>query len=148
MRRLLCCLFALLPFGLWAADISISKPWVKGTLPTATATTAHFEIFSDDALTLVAAQTPLAERVELRVMRFALDGGPLRPQTVTEIAIPARKRMQFTPVSEHLALVGLHQPVKGGQRIPLTLVLRAQDGSERRVEVEALGRDLLGGPQP
>lgn len=135
------------PFALAAAElpVSASDAWVKGTLPGATLTTAHFQLFSEEDLLIVAASSPWAERVDLREMQFQLDGGPLRPQVVAQLVVPARKRMQFTPVTAHLVLVGLQRQIKAGDRIPLELRLRRKDGSEFTLTMEALGRDLIGG---
>ncbi len=148
MTRLLRLFIFLLaaPFAQAASEPpAISDVWAKGTLPGATLTTVHFQLFSEEDLLIVGATSPWAERVDLREMQFQLDGGPLRPQVMTQLAVPARKRLQFTPVTAHLALAGLKQPVKAGDRIPLQLKFRRKDGSEFTQAIEALGRDLLGG---
>ncbi len=144
MKRLvLACAASLLALTTQAAEVVISKPWVKGTLASARSSTAYLEFLCDEAGSIVAARSPLASSVTLQDMRFDFDGGPLRPTPVERIAFEKRRKLLLTPVSGHLVLQGLNGPVKAGDRIPLTLTLRLADGSEQEVTVEAIGRGLL-----
>jgi copper(I)-binding protein len=143
MRKMIvACAASLLCNFAGAAEIQVRQPWVRGTLDSARSTAAFMEIFSEEAATLIAASSPLARSVEMREMRFELDGGPMRPAKIKEITLPARKRLELTPVSAHLVLIDLKQPVKAGDRIPLTLKLRMQSGEERSVQIEAIGHGI------
>lgn len=143
MRKpILAALAALICHTALAADIGIGDPWVKGTLASQRNSSAYLELFSEEGGTIVAASSPLAQRVELREMRFELDGGPMRPATVKEIAFLPRKKLQMTPVSEHFALIGLSRAVSKGDRIPLILTLRMQSGATRELKIEAIARGL------
>lgn len=144
MRKLiLACMAALSCNFSLAAEIKVSDPWAKGTLETQRNTTAYMEIFSDEGGTIIAASSPMAQSVDLREMRFELDGGPMRPATVNEISFLPRKKLQLTPVSEHFALLGLKQAIKAGDKIPLNLKLRMKNGEERTLKVDAIVRGIL-----
>lgn len=142
-KTFLASLIVLFSFAAQAGEIVVSKPWVKGTLPNGRSSSAYMEIVSDDAGSIIGASSPLAQSVTLQDMRFALDGGPLRPTPIKEIVLEKRRKLQLTPVSAHFLLQGLKQPVNAGDRIPLTLQLRMADGEEREVKVEAIGRGLM-----
>ncbi len=142
-RVVLACTASLLALTAQAAEVVISKPWVKGTLASARSSTAYMEFLCDEAGSIVAAHSPLASSVSLQDMRFELDGGPLRPTPVKTLPFEKRRKLQLTPVSGHLVLQGLSGPVKAGDRIPLILTLRLADGSEQEVTVEAIGRGVM-----
>jgi copper(I)-binding protein len=142
-KALLASLFSLFACAAQAGEIAVSKPWVKGTLPNARSSSAYMEIVSDEAGNIIGASSPLAQSVELQDMRFALDGGPMRPTLVSEIPLEKRRKLQLTPVSAHFLLQGLKQGINAGDRVPLVLKLRMASGEVREVKVEAIGRGLM-----
>lgn len=82
---------------------------------------------------LVAARTPVAERVEIHHMR--LDGDVMRMRAVSALEIPARGQVALRHGSadgHHLMLHGLKAPLADGQRFPVTLVF------ERAGELEVV----------
>lgn len=125
-----------------AADIKISEPWVKGTLESQRNSTAYMELFSEEGGAIIAASSPMAQSVDLREMRFELDGRPMRPASVNEIVFQPRKKLLLTPVTEHFALLGLKQAIQAGDKIPLTLKLRMKNGEERTLKVDAIVRGI------
>jgi copper(I)-binding protein len=63
----------------------------------------------------------------------------MRMRPVTSVDIPVGGRVRFQPGGLHVMLIDLTQPLKEGQRFPLTLVF--QHASSVRVEaiVQGLG---------
>lgn len=125
-----------------AGGVTISQPWVKGTLPTARSSAAFMEILSPENGRIVAVSSPLAQSVTMQEMRFELDGGPLRPTPVSELVLQARRKLQLTPVSAHFVLQGLTRPIQGGERVPLLLTIRLDSGEMQEIRVDAIGRAI------
>lgn len=125
-----------------AASIAVSQPWVKGTLPSARSSAAFMEILSPENGRIIAASSPLAQSVTMQEMRFAFDGGPLRPTPVSELVLQARRKLQLSPVTAHFVLHGLARPIQAGDRIPLLLTIRLDNGETQELRVEAIGRGL------
>lgn len=69
---------------------------------------------------LIGAETPLAERVEIRANAGY---GPDRREVALPrgVAIPAGETVILEPLGDHLALVGLRRPLAQGETFPLTL---------------------------
>lgn len=142
MRRwLMAGAVALLATGV-QADETVTQPWAKSSLADSRSTGVFMEILSTEGGVIIGARSPLARAVELRDMSLELDGGPLRPVKLEQIVLPARKKLYLTPVSEHFMLIGLSQPVKAGDRIPLIIKLRLRSGEERELQVEAIARGM------
>lgn len=125
------------------AQLSVTEPWVRGTVAAQKATGAFMNLRSDEAVTLVGASSPVAGVVELHEMRMEQDVARMRQ--VERIDLPAGKTVELRPGGYHLMLLDLKQPLEQGQTVPLTLQVRGSDGAEREVAVEATVRSLAGG---
>ncbi|NSL55686.1 copper chaperone PCu(A)C [Uliginosibacterium aquaticum] len=125
-----------------AGEIKVSQPWAKGILESSRTTMAYMELFSEEEAVIVAASSPLASQVEMRDMQITFDGGPMRPVKVDSITLPARKRVQLTPVSEHFLLQGLKQAIKAGDKLPLILSVRMKNGETRELKLEVVTRGM------
>lgn len=144
MKRILLALaLGLASLAAQAGEITVSKPWVRGTLADARSSTAFMEFLSDEAGEITGASSPLAQSVVLQDMRFALDGGTLKPTPVDSIPFEKRRKLLLTPVTAHFVLQGLSKPVNAGDRIPLILQVKLASGETREVKVEAVGRSLM-----
>jgi hypothetical protein len=81
---------------------------------------------------LLAASTPLAQRVEMHVTQR--EGEVMRMRQVKDFEIPARERVTLRPGGSHLMLVDITRPLKKGERFAVTL--RFERAGELQVEVE------------
>ena len=119
-----------------AGDLRVDHPYAMPTRPGLKTGGVYLRaIRNGSAQTdrLVAARTPVAERVELHQMR--LDGEVMRMRAVPDLVIPARGEVALRHGSgngHHLMLHGLKAPLTDGQRFPLTLVF------ERAGELEVV----------
>ena len=116
---------AALAHGNRSGDLRLLHPYATPT-PGHASTGAVYLVAIDNqggtAERLLAASTPVAERVELH--RLQQDGDVMRMQAVPAIAIPPRARLamrQGSPDGHHLMLAGLRRPLVVGDRFPLTL---------------------------
>jgi periplasmic copper chaperone A len=115
-------------------DIQVRHPWSRATAPGAKVAVGYMEIRNTGAQPdrLLAASTPLAQRVEMHVTQR--DGEVMRMRQVKDFEIPARERIALRPGGSHLMLVDITRPLKKGERFPVTL--RFERAGELQVEVE------------
>jgi copper(I)-binding protein len=88
---------------------------------------------------LLSAQTELASRAELHTM--AMEGDVMRMRQVDAIALPSGKTVELKPGGMHLMLFGLKEPLKSGDKFPLTLRFEKAGEVTVTVNVEAAGAD-------
>ncbi|MEO5735225.1 MAG: copper chaperone PCu(A)C [Rubrivivax sp.] len=80
---------------------------------------------------LVAASSPVAKAVELHTME--MDGSVMRMRQVQGIDVPAGATVALKPGGNHLMFMGLKQPLKAGDKVPLTL--RFENAGEVQTEM-------------
>jgi hypothetical protein len=115
-------------------DIQVRHPWSRATAPGAKVAVGYMEIRNTGAQPdrLIAASTPVAKRVEMHVTQR--EGEIMRMRQVKDFEIPARERITLRPGGSHLMLVDIAQPLKKGERFPVTL--RFERAGELQIEVE------------
>ena len=100
--------------------LHIGHPYARTTPPGATSGAAYFSVESKGAADkLLRATTPRAGAAELHSM--SMDGNIMRMRAVPNLAVPAGGMVKLEPSGYHLMLTGLKQPLKAGDRFPLTL---------------------------
>ena len=126
---------ALLGGQVQAADsgIMVGEAWARSTAPGQDSGSVQFSVTSRDAGKLVAAATPLAGAVEIH--RMTHENGSMKMRAVDSIELPAGKTVDLGNSGYHVMLLGLKQPLKAGDSVPLTLTVEFAD--KRRVAVEA-----------
>ncbi len=92
--------------------IEIGHPWARPTTAQLGAAYGVLAIKGEAADKLSAAQTPIADRVELR---------NAAGEAVPTIEIASKRPVVLRPGKPYLALIGLKQPLKLGESFPLTL---------------------------
>lgn len=126
-RTLLLFLLAALP-GLPAVaheydlgSLHIGHPYARPTPPGASTGAAYLSIANRGKTpdSLVRASTPRAQATELHSM--SMDGNIMRMRQVQAVAAAAGATVKLEPGGFHLMLTGLKQPLKTGERFPLTL---------------------------
>ena len=122
------------------AQVSVTAPWVRGTVQGQKATGAFMQLKSADGATLVAAESPVAGVVEIHEMK--MEGNVMRMRAVPKIDLPAGRAVELKPGGYHVMLMDLKQPLKAGDSVPLRLKFQAKDGKPQEVEVKAEVRDL------
>ena len=87
--------------------------------------------------TLVSASTPVAAKAELHETKSA--NGVMQMRPVSALTIAPGKTVVLQPDGYHLMLTGLKQPLKEGERVPLTLVFEHAGKRQVTAEVEKIG---------
>ena len=125
-----------------AADVTVSDPWVRGTVSAQRATGAFMRLQADQDLRLVAASSPVAGVTEIHEM--AMQDNVMKMRQVPAVELPAGKTVELKPGGYHVMLMDLKQQLKGGDTVPVTLTFediasKKQFTQEVKAPVTALG---------
>ena len=104
-----------------SAQVTVSEPWVRATVP-------------------------LAGVVEVHEM--AMDAGVMKMRAIDGLALPMGKAVELKPGSYHVMLMDLKSQVKEGDAVPLTLTFETKDGKRQTLEVKAPARTMSAPAQP
>jgi periplasmic copper chaperone A len=115
-----------------APGIQVEKAWARAA--PGSAGVAYFAISNSDlaADRLTGASTPVAAAAEMHVM--VMDGAVMQMRPVDAVDVRPGERVEFKPGGLHLMLLGLKNPLKQGDRFPLTLEFEKAG----KIEVEVL----------
>lgn len=124
--------------GAWAHDfkagtLAIGHPWARPTAPGQPVGGGYLTIDNkgSSADRLVDATSPVADHLELHMM--AMEGDVMRMRRVDAVEVPAGGSVKLEPGGYHLMFVGLKNPFKSGDKVPLKL--RFEKAGEVTVEV-------------
>ncbi|MEF2072872.1 copper chaperone PCu(A)C [Consotaella aegiceratis] len=123
-----------------AGELHIEHPWARATPPAAKVGGAYLTIqnHGDSADRLVGGSSPIAERVEIHTMEV-VDGIMKMHELENGLEIPAGGEAKLAPGSYHMMMIGLSEPLKDGERVPLTLTFEKAGSVDVELAVEALG---------
>lgn len=138
--RLLACAALMLVAGLAGAQpgsIRVEKPFARATAPGAAVGGGFGTLVNGGTAAdrLVGAASPAAARVELHEMR--MEGSVMKMREVNAIEVPAGARVELKPGRHHLMFIELKQPLRQGEKVPVTL--RFEKAGELQVELEVQG---------
>ena len=78
-----------------SAQVSVTDPWVRATVPQQKATGAFMQLKADQSMRLVAGKSPVAGVVEIHEM--AMDNGVMKMRQIPGIEIPAGQTLALKP---------------------------------------------------
>ena len=146
-----CCMlaacFAALGAHEYRADqLRIDHPFARATPPGARTGAVFFTVdnASKEADRLLRASTPIAAGIVLHQM--ALEDGVMKMRAVPSVEVRAGGRLELKPNGYHLMLLDLKQPLKVGEKFPLTLAFEDVGTVLISVWVEEMG--AMGGRAP
>jgi len=122
------------------AQVSVTDPWIRATVPAQKVTGAFMQVRSSAPARLVGVQTEVAGRSELHEM--AMDGQTMRMRRVESIALPAGKPVNLASGGYHVMLMDLKRQVKEGENVELTLLVEDAAGKRQDVKVKVPVRPL------
>jgi len=139
-----CCAMAMSSAALCAdsylADsLRIDHPFARATPPGAKTGGVFVTIdnASNQSDRLLRASTPIAAGVVLHQM--VVDGGVMKMRAVPSLEINPGGRLELRPNGYHLMLLDLKQPLKVGEKFPLTLTFERGGAILISVVVEDVG---------
>ena len=117
-------------------SVTVDQAWARATPGAATIGAAYFVIANptSSADRVIAISSPIAERVEIH--QHFLDGTVMRMREVPSVEIGPGETVAFKPGGLHLMLINLKQPLRQGDRFPLTVKL--DKAGDIHVEVTVL----------
>ena len=134
MIRFILALAAALAAGLAQAQVEVKDAWVRGMVPTQTATGAFMRIISKTDAKLVGVKTPVAGMAELH--RTTEEGGMMHMGAVESIPLPAGKPVDLAPGGYHVMMMHVSKPLQAGETVPMTLIVEGKDGKRESIEVK------------
>ena len=126
------------------AQVTVTDPWVRGTVAEQKATGAFMRLTAPVDSRVVEARSPVAGTVEIHEMK--MDNGVMRMRAMPALTLPANQAVDLAPGGYHVMLMGLKQPLKAGDTVPITLVVEGPDKQRRNIEVSAPVRALNASP--
>jgi copper(I)-binding protein len=135
-RTLAAAAFAAVSFAA-SAQVTITEPWVRGTVASQMATGAFMKITAATPAKLVGATSPVAGVVEVHEMAIVND--VMRMRAVDALDLPAGRTVELKPGGYHVMLMDLKRDLKEGETVPVTLTVE-QGGKRQSIEVKAVVR--------
>jgi copper(I)-binding protein len=128
-------ILALAAAGLFAtaalAQVTVTEPWVRATVPAQKSSGAFMQLRSAKDARLVGVRTPVAGNAELHQME--MQGQSMKMRPVDGIALPAGQVVNLASGGYHVMLFDLKRQLKEGETVPLTLVV--EDAQHKRSDV-------------
>ncbi len=123
-----------------AGDLRIDHPYATPTRPGLKTGGVYFRAIKNTGTQpdrLLSASTPRADVVEIH--RMQMDGDVMRMRAVPALDLPAGADVPLrhgSPDGHHLMLLELKQPLKDGERFPITLTFERAGAHEVMVWVQ------------
>lgn len=108
--------------ALVCGTIEIRQPWARAAAATSREGAAFVTLTNtgSEPDRLVAARSPMVERIEIHAIKVVGSGIQMKPRP-EGLALPAGTTMTLKPRGYHLMLIGLVQPLTPGALLPMTL---------------------------
>lgn len=103
------------------AGITVEQSWARASAPGSKTAAAYMTVINNSGVAdrLVGASTPVANRAQFHIEND--DNGVMRMREVSAIDIEPGARFSFKPGGTHVMLVGVKEPLREGETLPLTL---------------------------
>ncbi|AUZ60101.1 Copper metallochaperone [Pseudomonas sp. XWY-1] len=122
------------------AQTTVSDAWVRASVPHQQSTGAFMVLTASSDSKLVGVASPVAKTVQVHEM--TMNGDVMGMREVKAIELPAGKAVTLDPNGLHVMLMGLHNQVKEGDKVPLTLTIEDAKGAKETLDVQAQVRAL------
>jgi len=120
--------------------LEIGHPWARATPPTAPAGGGYLTVTNKGTTEdrLISVKSPAAGAVQVHEMK--MEGNIMRMREVEGgLAIPPGATVALAPGGLHLMMMGLKEPLKQGERVPVTLVFEKAGSINVELAVIAMG---------
>lgn len=118
-----------------SAQITVTSPWVRATVPAQSSTGAFMTLTSARDARLVSVSAAIAGEAQIHQMEMR--GDMMKMQQVDGIDLPAGRAVSLASGGYHVMLMMLKRQAREGERIALSLVVQYKDGKRETVKVEA-----------
>ncbi len=121
------------------AQVTVTDPWVRATVPTQHATGAFMQLSSKTGSRLIAVTSPLATT---EIHEMAIQDNVMRMRQIAGLDLPAGQTVSLKPGGYHVMFFDLKNQIKDGDVVPLTLVFESKDKKRETLELKVPARAL------
>ena len=143
MRKSIMCVLAIgWLSNAWAGpyDPIVSNAWVGESVPGQTTATLQLNLTTVKPGNLVSVGSPLAASVEIHSLM--MNKGAMKMHVVNSLALQDHRTTTFGSHGLFLMMTGIKQPLKIGDRVPLSLVFLFPDKQTKTIAAEAEVRKM------
>jgi len=117
------------------APVEVDNAWVRATVKGQMATGAFMTLTSDHGGKLVGVSSPAAAVVQVHEMK--MEGGVMKMGEVKGgLDLPTGKAVALQPGGFHIMMMDLKAPLAASTTVPLTLIVKDDQGIESKVDVQ------------
>ncbi|RJG08322.1 copper chaperone PCu(A)C [Massilia cavernae] len=116
------------------AQVSVTAPWVRATVPQQRSTGAFMHLQSAKDARLVGVSTPVAGMAQLHKMEMS--GDRMKMEQVERIELPAGKGVNLASGGYHIMLMDLKRQLKADEVVPLTIVVEGKDKKRETITLD------------
>ena len=126
----------------WAGpyDPIVSKAWVGESVPGQTTATLQLNLTTVKAVNLMSVSSPVADSVEIHSLM--MHKGAMKVQVVNNLPLMDHRTTIFGSHGLFLMMTGIKQPLKIGDRVPISLVFTFPDKQTKTISAEAEVRKM------
>jgi copper(I)-binding protein len=137
MWKKLFCIALLMSIGnAWAGnEVLVDKIWLRESVPGQESASLQLNLTVTKPAKLTGVSSPWATTVEIQ--RLSPVRGKMKAHAVRSVRLSRNRTLVFGEHSVSLMMVGLKQPLKVGDHVPVTLTVEFSGKQARIVEVEA-----------
>lgn len=120
-----------LALALWSlsahAGVEISDAWARATAPGQEVGAAYMSLKSAKSAKLLKVKSSAAGSVEIHEM--SMNNGVMKMRMLDVLELPAGRTVKLEPGGFHLMLIDLKKPLKAGDHIEISLILKDSRGT-------------------
>ena len=140
-KKLLCVALLMLIGNAWASnEVLVDKAWLGESVPGQESASLQLNLTVTKPAKLIGVSSTWATAVEMQ--RLSPGRGKVKAHAVQSLRLSRNRALVFGAHGVALMMVGLKQPLKVGDRVPVSLTLEFSGKRVRIVEVEAEVRAL------
>lgn len=115
------------------AQVSVTAPWIRATVPQGRASGAFMQLQSAQDARLLEVRSSVAGSVEIHQMEML--GQTMKMRAVDGVDLPAGKTLNLASGGYHIMLMDLKRQLKEGESVPLTLLVQVKGKKPQAIEV-------------
>ncbi len=122
-----------------AGDVAVAEAWVRATAPGQDSAAVSLRITSQQEARLVAVSSTVAASAAIHTMKH--QDGMMVMREASALPLPAKQEVVLGH-GDHIMLLGLKQPLKAGDSVPLKLTVEFAGKRTETLEIQAEVRSI------
>ena len=116
------------------APVTVQGAWARPTVKGQDSTGAYMTLTAREPLTLLGAESPAANIIEIHEMKMV--GDVMKMRAADTLPLARDKPLQLAPGGFHFMLMDLKAPFQAGSKFPMTLRFQDAAGKVRTLPVQ------------